>query len=49
MMEYVRDRRLGWTDLEAKGEAFEEAGTSFTLFRVDSWLRDVCLVFSDLR
>lgn len=26
VMEYVRDRRLGWRDLEARGEAFEDAG-----------------------
>ena len=45
VMENERDRRLGWTDLEAKGEAFEDAGICFTSIRVDSWLRDSCLVF----
>ena len=33
VMEYVRERRLGWTDLEAKGEVpFEEAGLSVFAF-----------------
>lgn len=32
VMEYVRDRRLGWTDLEAKGEAFQDAGMFFGSF-----------------
>ena len=32
VMEYVRDRRLGWRNLEAKGEAFEDAGMFYFCF-----------------
>ncbi len=29
VMEFVRDQRLKWTDLEAKGKAFEDPGVFF--------------------
>lgn len=37
VMDYVRDQRLKWTDLEAKGRAFEDPGMySYMVFRL--WL-----------
>ena len=41
VMEYVRDRRLGWRDLEAKGKAFEDAG--MFLFFVRVWFLLICM------
>ena len=42
VMEYVRDRRLGWRDLEAKGKAFEDAGM-FVYFFVMCGLLFTCM------
>lgn len=39
-MEYVRDRRLRWTDLDAKGLAFEDPGVYMVSF---SWMGTFCL------
>ncbi len=36
VMEFVRDERLKWTDLEAKGKAFEDPGMFFFSFSL--WL-----------
>lgn len=32
VMDYVRDRRLEWTDLEARGGAFEDPGMLLGFF-----------------
>lgn len=32
VMDYVRDRRLEWTDLEARGGAFEDPGMLLDFF-----------------
>lgn len=48
VMDYVRDQRLKWTDLDAKGAAFEDPG--MWLCKRQLWqMMDLLSLFSDGR